>query len=469
MVAPTSAVDVTAAPAEGAAPPARWSAALRSATYVALMAGGAGLGFAKLLLLARLLSKEGFGQYVYLAALIQYGAPIAGLGILDGLARHLPMLIGQGRLAEADRLRDRCLGALAAVAAVGGALLLVACGVLAAVAGARAAAATLLVGVEILAFLWFSFGLRDLRSRLRARSFAALGATRASLDICMALVVAPRFGALGVLVAEIVVLSSLGLLISRRLLPGTRVELGGRAEVVTIVRDGALIVLGGVAANTALMGDRLVLGSILPKATYAAYAAHVVVVSAALIVSNIVVQYIYPLILASYGRLRDPSAVARTVARYGGALGALALCALPLVPWVSRFAGTRLLPGYAVDQRLLLLLFIGGAIEVANQFPTGLLVIGALRAFIVVQAIAGAAVVAALAVAARHVTTFLPFGAIFIGGRAIVLVGSVAVLWHAVRRSRSALDVPGDDAGAGRGADASDAAADAAGAGAGSR
>jgi O-antigen/teichoic acid export membrane protein len=417
----------------------RWQAAIGSSTYVVLMGVGAALAFVKLFALARVLPREDFGRYVFLAALIQYGAPIVSVGILDGMARRLPIMLGQGDVDAANRLRNVCLGAVVVLAAAAAGLALTGGTIAGMVVGPGTATRVFLVTADTLAFIWYSFGLRDLRSRLHARSFAALAATRAAADLVLSVLLARAAGINGVLSSETIVLAVLGFITSRWLLPTTRPAFGDWSLVGRTMRDGTLIVLGGVAANTALLGDRLILGSLLPAVTYSSYAAHVVVISGALIVANIVVQYVYPKILTSYGQHGSAQAVTRDVLRYGAMLAVVAAAGALLLPWFTRIAAPRLFPGYAIDPTLITLLYIGGVIEVSNLLPLVVIAIGALRSFILVQAIVGLGVVITFAVLARRVVWLPAFGLVFIAGRLAVLAGSATILWLN-RQQRAVVD-----------------------------
>ncbi len=410
------------------------AAVARSAGYAAFMATGAALSFGKYFLLARWLPPEVFGQYAFLAAAVQYSAPIASLGVLDGFARRLPLLLGAGQRAAADRLRDACLGALAGIA---GTAVLAASAAAMAVQAATSRPVTLtitLAACDVAAFLWFSFEVRDLRGRLHTTSFAMLIALRAALDLGAASMLGPRFGVAGLLAGEAGVYSLVALGAALRLSPGARPRLGERAEVVRTIREGGLIVAGGVAANTALMGDRLILGLLLAKPVFARYAVHLIVVTAATIVSNVVVQYVTPRLLTVFGRDGDGRAIFRSLARMSLGLAMGGMIVAPFVPRLSRLVMPRLFPAYDTDPALLTLLYLGAAIEVANLFPVALLVFGALRWQIALQTTAGVAVVAGL-LAVPPAGSLVPYGAVFLAGRAAVTLACAAVAWRLARPS----------------------------------
>ena len=418
---------------DNAPPPSRvtsWTIPKRDAGYVGLMGAGAGLGLLKFLLLGRLLTLDDFGVYAYAAVLIQYGVPVASLGILDGLSRRVPIILGEGRVRLAHRVRNACVGAL--VTTLGTAIVLLLVGLGAAVFFFEADSPTqlvLLATSDAVAFVFFSLGLRDVRSHLHSFSYSAFIAARGVLDVTMVLLVATRWGAPGVLAGETVVFGTLAFVLFRWFVPEPGVMFRGGTEVRATIHDGALIVVAGVLANTGLMSDRLVLGATLERSSFAVYAFHALILVAALTSQNIVYQYFYPRVLHLWGAHKDYAEVFRYVTRLATALLVLSMVGAPLVFPVYRLVGRVFFPEYPIDLVLVGAFYAAGVLLVTNVFPACLLVLGALRAQIVLQLVSAATVLIAVLAAATTNANLVVFGVIVLVGRAILWVGALGSAW----------------------------------------
>lgn len=399
---------------------------LAQVTYVTLMAAGALMSFGKVFLLGRFLPKAGFGEYVLLSGIVAYAVPVASFGLLEGLGRSFPVLLGQGRLQEARRLRSQCLGAISLIAcaimlfAIGGAL------VSDYLAGTSLLLRTLLVSVEVYAFVFFYFALRDLRNNLRSALYGLLMLLKGLLDVGAVFVAAPRFGWAGVLVAETVVVASLTV-IALLFVDGPGMSFSGFSTVKAMIRDGILITLSGGLATTARLADRLILGTLLPRELFAVYGFHLLTITGAGVVVNIIYQYVSPRILHLYGQTGSDRAIQDYLWRMAAVLALLVMAGGVVVPFVFGYVSHTFFRGYEVNQVLLLLLYAAGAIDVVNVFTIGIIARGAFWSLIGINALASAVSAGALLVAAQRTDNLIVFGAIVLVARAVWFTATVAV------------------------------------------
>lgn len=392
---------------------------LSQLAYFGLMAAGAALSFGKVFFLGRYLPKAGFGEYVFLSGIVSYAVPVASLGLLEGLGRRFPMLLGQKRLDEARTLRDACLGAVAAIAAI--AVLAIAGGaaIVESASGREVLVRAALVVLEIYAFVFFYFVLRDIRNTLRSALYGVLIFVKGILDVTAVVLVAPRFGWQGVLLAEIVVLTLLTIISFAFFIEDWHFSFSGVGAIAVMVREGMLLTIAGALATTLRLADRVILGAILPREVFAVYGFHLLTITGAGVVLNIVFQYIGPRVLHLYGETGSDRTILQYVRRTSAVLAVLAACGAPLMPLIFSVVSSSFFRGYAVDNTLLLLLYAAGAIDVVNIFTLLLVARGRLRAQIAVNGVTSAIAVTALLLAARTTANLVVFGAVVLAARVI--------------------------------------------------
>ena len=394
--------------------------------YVLAMVLGAALNFSKLLVLGRLLHQSDFGLYFYITTVVQYVIPLATLGILDGLSRRVPLLIGRGQTGEAHRVRNACLGLLL--------LVLAGCALVATMAAATLywagrpamALVTILSVGNGATFVLFSFGMRDVRSTLRTLSYGLLICGRGLLDLLAIALLAPQYGIVGVLLAETASLATVAAVIWIWLMQRPGISLRKLDRVMkSTIHDGALIALNSLLSNTALLGDRLILGLVLSKADFAVYVFHMLVFVGALNVTNIVGQYVLPRVLNLYGQTADREAVFRYLSRLGAALFSLAIVASCVIPLLFQWVAQYFFADYPVNNTLLIVILAAASFEVANVFPMGLTAYGHLGLLLRIRLVTGILVVVSTFVLVGHTTNLLPFGLVFLAGRILTFISAL--------------------------------------------
>lgn len=393
--------------------------------YLLLMALGAVSSSVKVILLARLLAKADFGQYTYLNSVVMYGVPLVTLGILEAMGRRFPILIGQNRAAEAYELRNRVVWALLMTGT--GAVLLAAVGGLAAqqIASQPLFAVVLLVTIEMYVYAAFMIAVRDVRSHLRTTLYAAIMFLRGVLELALMFFLAPRFGYIGVMVSEIVIWSAVTAALFMTAMPQFRLVRGSIRSVAPLIREGAVLSVTGILANTARMADRLVLGAMLTKTRFADYAFHLLVVSVGVVAANVIHQYVWPRALHLYGSTGgDLHAVDRYLRRLAIGLAALGVALAPAVPFVFHFAAQRFFPAYRIDTVLILLLYAAAVADVANMFPLVLMTAGRMSALNTINVAAAVIVAVGCVAVARTGADLRVCGVLALSARLIVLAGT---------------------------------------------
>lgn len=393
-----------------------------AALYVPLMIGTAVLNFGKVVLLGRLLPNADFGMYSFVVTLIQYCAPLASLGLLDGLAQRIPLLLGQNQHRLAKELRSVSVAAISLIVFCvnGGVVLYVTASLF---LQSSPNAAVCLGLFEGAAYVIFSFVVRDVRNHLHTSMFAMLMCAKATIELILVASIASSTGVLGVFVAETAVLALISAIGYWRCMPPIAWSTQFRSkEFHKTVTEGMRLTGLGALGNTELLGDRLLLGVLLVPAQYAVYAVHGVTVTAGLNVISILNQYALPLLLHSFGRTSDPSRAIQNVFRLHYRLTAMLCLTLPLGCWIATLLAQWWYTSYTIQPALLWLFGIGIAIELANVFPLGYLVVGQTWKLIRLRLVSSLIVLIGNLVLLWTTTNLVWFGAMFLVGRAIFLV-----------------------------------------------
>ena len=378
--------------------------------YGLMMAAGVGLTFLKVLLVGRLLAKSDFGIYSYVTTLVQFVLPLASFGLLEGMSQRVPLLLGRGAAAEVRGLRGVCLGLLSVLAAI-----LVMLGIVVGLAYSEIGGLALLQG---LAYLAFSFVVRDIRNHLQTVTYAGLIAAKACCDVVLTVAVAQFAGLTGVLISETCVLAVISAIALWRWTPSLRPSLDFRSTGFQVaIREGLGVAGLGIVANGALLADRLVLGSFLLASEYAGYAAHAIVVVAGINVVSIISQYVLPRFLHLYGSTGDARRVLDDAGRMSLRMTVAACFGLPVACLLANWFVTKWYVQYVIDPRLLCVLVVGAAIEIINVYPLGLLAVGRTSTLARIHVWLGLTIVVGNCVLLSFTRDVVWFGLLFLFGR----------------------------------------------------
>ncbi len=398
--------------------------------YVALMLAGGALNFARLTYLGRSLPREAFGLYSWLAALGTYGVPLLTVGLIDALARRLPLMLGAGDDEGARSLRNETLTLLLGAQAALAVALVVVCSVppLRRVLVPGLSIATFIAGTSV-----FSIAVRDVRSRLRTGLFGALMFVQAAAAALLAYSLAHRVRPEALLLGDAAVLSVVGIGTLVFGLAGVRPRRPRVDRMRDLLGDGVQLLGAAVVYNTGLLLDRIWLGAMLPRDLYGTYSVHLLAVSVGLVVANVVNQYAMPRLLYEYGASRDPAALLAAVERLALRLFVLGSGGALLGLWLAGRIWDRIFPRHHLDQTALALILAGVVVEISNQYVIALTATNQLRVQIALHAVAAVVVVVGLAIASFTSRDLRIFAAVFLCGRLASMVAFRAAATRLVR------------------------------------
>ncbi len=140
-------------------------------TYVGLMGCAAFLGILRLFALGKLLPKDEFGTYSFIVLAIQYIAPLASLGVVEGVAQWLPQALGRNDRGEALQIRAHGFSMLCMLTGCLSAIWISGVGISQYLGFESGNLAVAGFGSCML-FLIYSFVLRDIRSQLKRGWFS---------------------------------------------------------------------------------------------------------------------------------------------------------------------------------------------------------------------------------------------------------------------------------------------------------
>ncbi|NER93884.1 MAG: oligosaccharide flippase family protein [Symploca sp. SIO1B1] len=358
-----------------------------SAAYALIMLLSSAFSFLKFFILGSILSKNDFGQYTYLNLIIQYGTPIISLGILEGLSRRFPIMLGEKKNEQAIQFRNACLGCIILLS-----LSILILGTVTAAFIEKILDTVLIPYVflsilEMVAFVLFWFGLRELRSRLQLLTYSIINFSRTTLDLLFTVLFATYFGVLGILSSEIIILFIFALIIFNTLLPNIRISLKLTREILSTAKEGIVITFGSILANTGLSGDQIVLGYFLPKSEYAVYSIHMLLAKAALIITNILYQYVTPYILRLYGECKRYRSILNYLDRISLIFLSLGTLGFFIFPNILMFLYKQFFANYTINQYLLMTIYIGIIFQIVNLFPIAIIAVGKLWLRVGIQVI----------------------------------------------------------------------------------
>lgn len=402
---------------------------------------GSGLAYFKILLLGRLLEREAYGQYLYLLSAVSYLVPLVGLGLLDGFSRAQPILTGAGKLEEARELRNTCLGAISVISPC-----------VVAVLGGLAFAFNLprkgfefemlaLAGVQLIVIQYYYLFLRDIRSNLKTTQYAAFMCIRGVLDLAAVVPLSREWGVRGALIGDAGSMILVTLALSLFAVDGPALRLSKLSALTSLAKEGAQIILAGLACATALIMDRLVLGLVLSPREYAVYGVHALTLTATGIGTNIVYQYTFPRLVQLQSGPAATGELLIATRRLSMRILGVALLLGPAVYLGFLMLARVFYPGYPIDHVLLAILCLAAVVEVANVYPTSLVAMGRHRLNLAVQILFVLLMLAGMSTAIVLGAGVRWIAALLLAGRAIAWLTGAAALERAGSSPAGAVSV----------------------------
>ncbi len=315
-----------------------------------------GARFAFSIAAARAMAPSAFTTWALVVALLIY-APSVLLGVVNGMSRQLPVLVGAGDDAAARRATSAAWTATAAGVIV---VIVVAAVVAAAWADHRGPA--LIIGLVVAGTIVYGTQQFVLRSLLRFEAASVQQATFGVVVLAAAAallsggivdltVVSGAYGA-GVLAAI-----GVGVLMTR---PDPRLP-PDFAEIRHLMRIGFPIMLAGLVFSVFVTSDRWMAVAILGAEVAAPYALASLVASAVLVVPAVVSQQTYPRMAIARGQTASAERLLE-MARHQGLLAAALVAPLAAVVGLVAWIGIPLvLPDY-LDARLPIVVLSAGLV-----------------------------------------------------------------------------------------------------------
>jgi O-antigen/teichoic acid export membrane protein len=395
---------------------------LRYLSAMTLIFGVSGvIGVGRMLGYAAILGPTSFGLFTFAQILITAGIYLSTLGFNEGLIREIPMLLGQGLRAQADKALSLGLGWSLAGGAVIAALFFAAVHVVPMLSRYLPIALAGLAMLSIVACNLVGTGIRGRSLNIEA-GYVVLARTTAAT--VLGLGAAIHFGVTGALVGEAIgsaIVAAIGL---HRFIPGTRPKVELDPEASRVLKIGSPFLISNVVLNLSQSIDSWFVQGKFGPTLFGQYSFAMILFSVGLNLAAIVTQYVQPRALTEFGRTGDHRrlfAHLRQVAIYVGLL--FVAGALPfflLVPWGIH----HLYPKYTQAIALLPFVYAGtGIMSMIGLFETYIIAErrGPLMASL--YGVTLTLVAAGCAVLTMTHAELWQFAAIFCAGRMINLAG----------------------------------------------
>lgn len=303
---------------------------------------------------AHALVPEDFTAWALVVALLVY-APSLLLGVVNGMSRELPLLIGEGSKEAAERTVAAAWAATMAATTV-----IIVGAMVVAAAAPTVLGSSLLVGILAASTIIFGTQQFILRSRLRFDASSAQQATFGALILIAAgfllVVGAAEFRTTAFLYGgALLVAILLGLTLAPPPLP-PRLDLDEMRRLVSI---GFPIMLAGLVFSLFVTLDRWIAIALLGPQRAAPYALASLIAAAMLVVPTVISQQTYPRMAIARGAGAS-TAVLRTMARRQGYFAAATVAPIAVAIGLFAWLGIPLLlPTYGSAASAVVVLSLG--------------------------------------------------------------------------------------------------------------
>ncbi len=389
------------------------------------------LGFIKALVFAAILDQVAFGQYSAALLVFLVANYLANAGLSEGLGREVPMLRGQGRVADAVGARNSAVWASLVTASSTG--LLCALGLAAYAHGQPDYAPLPWVGLMIAATIPCNLLLTDLAGRELSTEYSLMLLLKNGTSLFLGIIAIDVFGVRGALIGEALsVVLTAGVLVafySRDLFDFGRFSL---AEACRVAWIGVPFMLSSVVLMLTLTLDRWVVQYAFGLEVFAEYAFAFLLWTSGMLFSNVLSVYLGPRIVARYARTGDLAEVFGYVRKLGLTIGAVfAAGAVPAL-WLAGVVIDLRYPQYASVKPLLLPVYLATMFWAVNFYGSLFVIRGDGRFALWLSIANGVACGLALAVLFWLGATILWYAVAFCVFRLVYLLSSIATAKYAL-------------------------------------
>lgn len=383
------------------------------------MLGAAAAGSAKLLAFATLLDAHGFGQYSLALLVFQIASYLGNAGLSEGLAREVPILLGQGKADEAETARKvavraslwsaGCLGALASLVAVPAAFYNADYGPL------------LWVGLLVTTSVPCNLLLIDLAGRTLSSQYALMLLTKNLCGLAAGAVGILLFGVAGGLIGEALANAVTAIVIiaiySRDTLRS--IPRGSFQQAVKIARIGVPFMLSSIVLSFTLAIDRWFVHARFGLSVLGEYSFVFLMFTAGTVITGIVSVYVHPRIVRRCSQTGDRQAAFAFVGRLAVIIAAtFCIAAIPVLLTLDCVFDLWF-PQYAASKPLLLPVYFSTMFWTMNFYGALFVIRGDGRIPFWLSVGNGIVCAVAFAIATFAGASVLTFAMIYVAGRAL--------------------------------------------------
>lgn len=388
--------------------------------YGLMMAMVALLGFVKLLLLADALGIAGFGGYVFFITLEAYLMPLLTLGLMESVFRQYPILLGRGDYEKAYKLRNKSLLTIARLLFYQILFVLIFC-LLCVRFGDKNYVLWVSVGaVHVIANVFFLWGLREIRSRLKSLEYALAMVLKFILDIVILAVASWDFNIFNYLLAEAIVLLFICVFVFLRI-SSVRVE--KEAGLLDgMIKSGFTLFGASTIGTLSVTGDRLILGASLHSSMFSLYAFNGIIFQAGLSLANIIHQYIQPVVMQAYGREGFVDGIYYRLRRLFLFVLILGCLVSPFLWLISDYLVNRYYKDFHLDPLLFFSFLFAAVLHVGNFFSLILIAANEIKTLYICQSISATFLLLSFAIGFLYDASLGYFGTVFLISRFMSLL-----------------------------------------------
>ena len=258
--------------------------------------------FIKLLLFAKLLGADDFAQYSIFDLVAAYGLYLGTLGLLDGTARLVPLYLGSGKEEKADDVSTLAASGQLIISGVGLTVYLLVVYVLLTYFNVEGSFLFLsLAGVYAFCSNMLNMGLMFVISRGYHRDYGIYLFSKNVLSLFFGLALYFFFDLIGVIVADIMVISILAWRILNQKKFVKKFIFSRFIEIFTLAKSGILLMSNNLLQNLSRNTERIIIGASLGIFAFGQYSFAMVMFTIGIAVQNIVSQYLNPRLCHQYG------------------------------------------------------------------------------------------------------------------------------------------------------------------------
>jgi O-antigen/teichoic acid export membrane protein len=336
--------------------------------YLGSMVLATALGALKAFVFADLFDPREFGQYSAALLVFSVAGYLATAGLAEGLGRQVPMLRGQGRIAEAVDVRNASI--VASIILAAGVGVLCAIGVAVYARLDPDFGPVVWVGVMLAATIPCNLLLIDLAGREMSTEYGLMLFLKNALSLVLGVGAIQVMGVSGALIGEALAVAvtavAIALMYSRdlRLL----VTRSATTQAVRVARIGVPFMLSSVVLMLTLTMDRWVVQSQFGLLVFGQYSFAFLLWTSGMLMGNILSVYFGPRIVAMFARTPDVSAVFRYVRNLSVSVAAVLLTAMAPVLWAAYWLIDVRYPEYASVKGLLVPVYLSVVCWTANFY-----------------------------------------------------------------------------------------------------